>query len=107
LEDRGEKRWLRVGPANEIAVLQEISYSVPSPLPNTLTYQGTTFTLAEQGAANVSVEGAGGLRTGSVNYARYGAEGGARLWIEDWGTETKVQFGQIADPFELKLYRKL
>ena len=48
-------------------------FSVPAPLPEALTYSGKDYTLGEQGAANVQVEGASGNQTGSVNYHRYKA----------------------------------
>ncbi|HZQ08929.1 MAG TPA: DUF4178 domain-containing protein [Anaerolineae bacterium] len=107
LRDRDNQKWLRVGPNNELDVAQEVSFSVPEPLPDSLTYNGKTYTVAEQGAANVQVEGASGTQNGSVNYHRYQSDGGARLWVEDWGTETRVTAGNLVDPFEVKLYRKL
>ncbi len=107
LRDRDNQKWLRVGPNNELVVADEVQYGVPSPLPETLSYSNKSYTLAEQGAANVQVEGASGNQTGSVNYTRYSADGGARLYVEDWGTEVRVQSGTVVDPFEVKLYRKL
>lgn len=107
LQDRDTKNWLRVGPNQELAVTREVSFNVPSPLPDAITYSGKNYARSEQGAANVTVEGASGTKPGSVNYARYTVEGGGRLWIEDWGTETRVQAGQLIDPMEIKLYRKL
>lgn len=107
LRDRDNQKWLRVGPNNELAVASEVQFSVPAPLPETLSFGGKTYTVAEQGAANVQVEGASGNQTGSVNYHRYSADGGARLYVEDWGTEVRVQAGSVVDPFEVKLYRKL
>lgn len=107
LRDRDNQKWLRVGPNNELVIANEIQFSVPAPLPDTLSYDGKNFTVAEQGAANVEVEGASGNQTGAVNYRRYAADGGARLYVEDWGTEVRVQSGSVVDPFEVKLYRKL
>lgn len=107
MQDRDTKNWLRVGPNQELAVTREVPFSVPSPLPDALSFSGKNYTRSDQGAANVTVEGASGTKPGSVNYARYSADGGARLWIEDWGTETRVQSGQVVDPMEIKLYRKL
>jgi hypothetical protein len=107
LRDRDVQRWLRVGPNDELAVTQEVAFSVPAPLPETLSYGGKTYTLAEQGAANVEVEGASGTQAGAVNFSRYNADGGARMWVEDWVTEVRVQVGAVVDPFEIKLYRKL
>lgn len=107
LRDRDNQKWLRVGPNNELAVADEIQFGVPSPLPDALSYGGKNYTLAEQGAANVQVEGASGNQSGAVNYHRYHADGGARLYVEDWGTEVRVQAGSVVDPFEVKLYRKL
>lgn len=107
LSDRENKIWLRLAPNQELTVTKESAFGMPSPLPATLSYAGKNYTRAEQGAANVSVEGASGTKTGAVNYTRYAADGGARLWIEDWGTEIKVQAGQVVDPMEVRLYRKL
>jgi hypothetical protein len=107
LQDRDSKNWLRVGPNQELAITREVSFNVPSPLPETINFSGRTYTRSEQGAANVTVEGASGTKPGSVNYTRYNVDGGGRIWIEDWGTETRVQGGQVADPMEIKLYRKL
>lgn len=107
LRDRDNQKWLRVGPNNELAVAGEAKFSVPDPLPDTLTYEGKNYTVAEQGAANVQVEGASGTQNGSVNYHRYQADGGSRLWVENWGTEVRVSAGDVVDPFEVKLYRKL
>jgi hypothetical protein len=107
LRDRDNQKWLRVGPNNELVIADEVQYGVPSPLPETLSYAGKNYTLAEQGAANVQVEGASGNQSGSANYARYAGDGGARLYVEDWGTEVRVLAGSVVDPFEVKLYRKL
>lgn len=107
LRDRDNQKWLRLGPNNELAIAQEIKYGVPAPLPETLTFDGKNYTLAEQGAANVQVEGASGTQSGAVNYHRYQGDGGARLWVEDWGSEIRVTAGNVVDPFEVKLYRKL
>lgn len=107
LQDRDSKNWLRVGPNQELAVTREVSFSVPSPLPDAINFSGKNYTRSEQGAANVTVEGASGTKPGSVNYARYTVDGGGRLWIEDWGTETRVQGGQAVDPMEIRLFRKL
>ncbi len=107
LRDRDNQKWLRVGPANELAVASEVQFGVPAPLPESISYNRKNYTLAEQGAANVQVEGASGNKTGAVNYHRYNADGGARLYVEDWGTEVRVQAGSVVDPFEVKLYRKL
>ncbi len=107
LQDREANHWLRIGQNQELAVTEEVAFNAPSPLPQTLNYSGKTYTLAEQGAASVTVEGPTGTKPGVVNYARYAADGGGRLWLEDWGTETKVQAGHVVDPMEVKLYRKL
>jgi hypothetical protein len=107
LQDKDSKNWLRVGPNQELAVTREVSFNVPSPLPDSINYSGKNYVRSEQGAANVTVEGASGTKPGSVTYARFTVDGGGRLWVEDWGTETRVQGGQVVDPMEIKLYRKL
>ncbi|MGE5138333.1 MAG: DUF4178 domain-containing protein, partial [Rudaea sp.] len=107
LQDHEPNHWLRFSQNQELSITQEIAFTVPSPLPDTLTYSATTYTRAEEGAASVTVEGPTGAQPGAVNYARYTADGGGRLWVEDWGTETRVQAGKVVDPQEIRLYRKL
>lgn len=107
LRDRDNQKWLRVGPNNELAVADEVKFGVPDPMPEAITYDGKNYTVAEQGAANVQVEGASGTQNGAANYHRYQADGGSRLWVENWGTEVRVSAGEVVDPFEVKLYRKL
>ncbi len=107
LQDHEPNSWLRVSPSAELAIAREATFTVPSPLPQTLAYGGKQYSLSEQGAANVTVEGPTGAQPGAVTYSRYTADGGARLWIEDWGTETRVLAGQVVDPMEIRLYRKL
>ncbi len=106
LQDGGKKLWVRVGPGEEIAVCQEVKSSVPSPLPETLTHDNQTFTRADAGQAKVTVEGAGGVKRGSVNYARYNSDAGNRLWLEDFGAETRAMAGQVIGIDELKTYRR-
>ena len=105
LQDGGKKTWLRVGPGGETATCQEIKLSVPSPLPESLQHGGKQFARGDGGTANVMVEGAGGVKRGSVSYARYRA-GDVRLWLEDFGTETRAMLGQIIDAHDVTAYRK-
>ncbi|HEX7588833.1 MAG TPA: DUF4178 domain-containing protein [Anaerolineae bacterium] len=106
LQDGPAKSWLRVGPGGETAICQETKISVPSPSPESLQQGGKLFTQTDLGTATVQVEGVGGVKRGSVSYARYGDNGDARLWIEDYGTETRVMTGHIVDPGEVTAYRK-
>ncbi|MBI4787657.1 MAG: DUF4178 domain-containing protein [Chloroflexi bacterium] len=106
LQDGGQKRWLRVGPGNELAVCDEIVLDVRSPLPDTLEYDGQSFVRGDAGSANVSVEGAGGTKRGSANYARYRSDAGSHLWVEDFGSETRTMAGQAVDASELRVYRR-
>jgi hypothetical protein len=106
LQDGANRRWLRVGPAGETATCQEIKTSVPSPSPESLQQGGKQFSRTELGAANVIVEGAGGVKRGSVSFARYSDSGDARLWIEDFGKETRVMMGKLVDPGDVTAYRK-
>jgi hypothetical protein len=105
LQDRKTKLWLRVGPGGEIATCQEITLSVPSPLPDSVKYNDENYRRADSGNAKVDVAGAGGVKRGSVEYARYAA-GDNRLWVEDFGSETRVMQGNIIDASELQIYRK-
>ena len=106
LQDGGKKLWLRVGPGDEITTCQEVALVVPSPLPESIQYAKQTFTRTDTGQAKVSVEGAGGVKRGNVNYARYNAAIDSRLWFEDFGTETRVMAGQVIDVSELQVYRR-
>ncbi len=105
LDDAGKQHWLRVG-QGEASVLDEIRLAVPEPLPDTLTFEGQTYARAGAGTATVSVEGVSGVKRGSVNFARYTADSGKRLWVEDFGTETRATAGQAVDTSELVVYRK-
>jgi hypothetical protein len=106
LQDGGKKRWFRVGPGEQIALCDEIAFRAPSPLPDSLEYAKQSFTRDASGTAIVVVEGAGGVKRGNVEYARYAGDAGSILWIENFGTETRVMLGQTTDAGELKLYRR-
>ncbi len=106
LQDRGEERWLRIGPGNELSVCSAVDLTVPAPFPEQVEFQGRSLALADSGTANVSVEGAGGVKRGSVNYARYSGENDYRLWIEDYGAQARAMAGQVIDPFEIKTFRR-
>ncbi len=105
LQDRDQKRWLRVGPATELVICQESSVTLSAPLPDSLPIENHAYARGDSGTANVNVEGAGGGKRGSVTYTRYASENN-RLWVEDFGAETRVTIGQVIDPFEVKVYRK-
>ncbi len=107
LQNHEPNHWLRVAKNGEAAMTLEIPFTVPSPMPDTLTYSTKTYTRADQGVASASVQGPSGIQSGTVNYTRYDGEGGGRLWIENWGNETRVQVGQVASAGEIKLNRKL
>lgn len=106
LQDHDKARWLRVGPGGEVALCQEIALSVPSPLSDSLTHDEQSFTRGDAGTANVLVEGASGVKRGSVTFARYVADAGSRLWIEDFGTESRVMWGQTVEASDLNVYRR-
>jgi hypothetical protein len=105
LQDGGNRVWLRVGPGGETATCKEIKLSVPSDLPASIQHSGKSFSRGDGGNASVVVEGAGGVKRGSVSYARYTADD-SRLWIEDFGTETRAMIGQVTESSELIAYRK-
>ncbi|MBI5034170.1 MAG: DUF4178 domain-containing protein [Chloroflexi bacterium] len=105
LQDGKNKAWLRVGPGEELSMCKEIKLDVSSPLPETIEHDKRTLTRNSTGQAKVSVEGAGGTKRGTVDYARY-VDADARLWAENFGTETRVMYGQTIDSSELKVYRK-
>lgn len=105
LQDGKKYLWLRVGPGGEIATCQEVQLDVTFPAPDTLTVNRQTFARDIDGTAKASVEGAGGAKRGDVDYARYVSDD-TRLWIENFGTETRAMVGQIIDVTELKVYRR-
>lgn len=106
LQDGGRQRWLRVGPGEQIALCDEITFRVPSPLPDTLEYAKQSFARDIAGSAKVSVEGAGGVKRGNVEYARYVGEAGSILWIENFGTETRAMQGLTLTPEDVRVYRR-
>ncbi|MEW5718306.1 MAG: hypothetical protein AB1817_06765, partial [Chloroflexota bacterium] len=65
-----------------------------------------TFARADTGQATVTVEGASGVKRGSVSYARYNSDAGNRLWLEDFGAESRAMAGQVIGIDELKIYRR-
>lgn len=106
LSDRTKPRWLRVGPAGQISVCVETEQDVPDPAPETLNLSGVTFTRETTGTANVSVEGPGGSKRGSVKYNRYTGPTLKILWIEDFGPDKRTMQGEIVDASEIKIYRR-
>jgi hypothetical protein len=106
LQDGGKKLWLRVGPGNEIAACQETQFRVPSPLPETFAHDNQDFSRIDAGQAQVTVEGAGGIKRGAANYARYTCDAPNRLWLEDFGTESRAMAGSVVDMSEFKIYRR-
>jgi hypothetical protein len=106
LRDGKEERWLRVGPGNEVVISRKVDYAVPRPFPESIEFENQTMSRENAGTANITVEGAGGVKRGSVEYARYADASGSRLWVEDFGTETRTSWGQVVDPTDLKTYRR-
>ncbi len=106
LHEGKEDRWLRVGPGNEVVISQAIEFTVQRPFPDSIQYDSQPMSRDYAGTANVTVEGAGGVKRGAVEYARYAGAAGSRLWVEDFGTETRTLWGQVVDPIDLKTYRR-
>jgi hypothetical protein len=106
LQDGKEERWLRVGPGNEVVISRKVDYAVQRPFPESIEFENQTMSRENAGTANITVEGAGGVKRGSVEYARYADASGSRLWVEDFGTETRTSWGQVVDPTDLKTYRR-
>jgi len=105
LQDSKNKSWLRVGPGDVVSMCQEIALNAPTPLPETIAYDKRSLARDASGQAKVSVEGAGGMKRGTVDYARY-ADAEAQLWIENFGNEIRSLYGQIIAIDELKIYRR-
>lgn len=106
LNDNGNECWLRVGPGDEIAICKVVPFDVPTALPETVQYENQTLTRQFQGTANVAVEGANGARRGTVQYGKYIGAPDLRLWIENYGAETRTLWGRTLDAAELKSYRR-
>ncbi len=106
LRDGQEERWLRVAPGNEVVISRKVDYALQRPFPESIEYEGQSMSRDNAGTANITVEGAGGVKRGSVEYARYTDASGSRLWVEDFGTETRTSWGQVVDPTDLKTYRR-
>lgn len=105
LRDRSIVKWLRVGPGDQVAMCTEIKFPVASPPPDSVEYQGKKLMQDQSGTANVTVDGAGGTRRGSVEYSIY-LLNDSRLWIEKFGPDTRSMFGQTVDASDLKVYKK-
>ncbi len=106
LKDGKDERWLRVGPADLVCICRVVEFAAQSPFPDSAEYNAQTLTRDTAGTANVTVEGVGGARRGSVEYARYSNAAGSQLWLEDYGTEMRAFWGQVVDPIELRTYRR-
>jgi hypothetical protein len=106
LQDGARKKWLRVGPADHLAVCDEIKLRVPSPLPDTIAHDNQSFTRADAGKSSVNVEGAGGAKRGAVNFARYSGDAGGALWLEDFGAEARAMTGAEIQVTDLQVYRR-
>lgn len=106
LQDGKKKLWLRVGPSGELAACQEIRLVLSSPQPEVLTYENEKLIRTLNGQAQVNVEGAGGSKRGSVDFARYVADNGTRLWFEDFGSETRAMYGHAIDVTDVSVYRR-
>ncbi len=105
LQDGSQKRWLRLGPNGDVAFCQQVTLAISAPFPNTVDL-GETYTLQVSGNASISVEGAGGARKGTVNYARFTSPSGKRVWVEDFGTETRTMQGEAIDASAVTVYRR-
>ena len=107
LRDGGQEQWLHVPPSTQepMALLQRSSESPGDG--QQVTVGGRTFTLAASGAATAEVVGEGGTASGrSVQYRRYGGDGGALLFVYDWGNERQTLVGQPLDPLEIQVYSR-
>src|SRR5205807_2129346 len=83
----GQEQGLHVPPSTREprALLQRSSESPGDG--QQVTVGGRTFTRAASGAATAEVVGEGGTASGrSVQYRRYSGDGGALLFVYDWGT---------------------
>jgi hypothetical protein len=106
LRDGSQERWLRVGPGNEVVIGRQVNYTLARPFPDSIEYETQPMSRTNAGTANITVEGAGGVKRGSVEYASYADASGSRLWVEDFGIETRASWGQVVDPTDLKTYRR-
>ncbi|MBI5651355.1 MAG: DUF4178 domain-containing protein [Chloroflexi bacterium] len=106
LQDSARKKWLRVGPADHLAVCDEIKLRAPTPLPDSIEYDKQSFTRADAGKSNVNVEGAGGAKRGAVDFARYDGDAGSVLWLEDFVTESRAMVGIEIQATDLQVYRR-
>lgn len=118
LRDGADHRWLVVCEDDwlEVDWLEVVTFRPPLPLPETLDWQGRTYSLQEQGVAWVSRrEAAMNRRLGTCRYADYGAAEQRRLCVELWGRglddaddddspgEIEVTAGRRVDPLSLTL----
>lgn len=89
----------------ELGIYETIPLHVSSPYPKTISYQGKSYTIAEEGEARIVGEG----RSRNVNdrityYAEYESEDEeSYLSLEDWGSEIEVSLGYPIEPFEIKI----
>lgn len=110
LRDSEEIRWLVVCEDDwlEVSWLEVVTWVPPLPPPRQLDWQGRSYTLREQGQADLTSS----LRTptkrpGRCRYADYVAPEGHVLCLELWGSgadqEVEVTAGQRIEPTSLSL----
>lgn len=102
-----ETIWLSAEMDDELetGIYKSVPLEVSSPYPRTISYEGKSYTHAEEGEARVVGEGRSRNINGRVtHYADYeDAAEETFLSLEDWGSEIEVSIGYPIEPYELKI----
>lgn len=89
----------------ELGIYTSIQLSVPSSYPKTLSYEGKSYTLDEEGEARVTGEGRSQNVNGRiVHFADYeDADEESFISLEDWGSEIEASIGHPVEEYEIKI----
>lgn len=106
LDSVDTKKWLSIeeDPDLEVVLWTESAVSV-EPGARTITHEGVSYDLEENGTAKYAGSGTTGLKTGNVEYYDYEGTSGQRLSFERYdGGTWEAGTGEIVRPGVYKIY---
>lgn len=107
LESMEKTIWLNVEMDDELecSVYEKTTEKIKEPVPKTVELGGISYTLEENGTANVRGEGRSSNVNGmQVQYYDYSDKAEENyLSVEYWGTDVEVSVGQEADAYDFNI----
>ena len=107
LVDGEDVRWLGIEEDDgwEITMYEEARMRVPRPVPDEISYEGSTYELEEHGVARAILTGeTGNRKTLECEYWDFEDEDEDLLSIERWGGEYEVCAGKYIEEHEMEIY---